>query len=138
MKHREINFRLRIPQPETRFRNLTGWLPSRGNVIFTLIIAGLLVLAQSAGALPLGRTQTVPDAASTGTIAYQGRLADAAGASINNKVGMTFRLYEAAEAGTPLWTEPWIGTNEVNVSDGLFNVMLGRPDPTPTDHHRRP
>jgi hypothetical protein len=49
-------FTLEIPWPNmSRVRlasRLTGWLPTRGNVIFTLVIAALLVLAQSAGALP--------------------------------------------------------------------------------------
>jgi hypothetical protein len=40
-------------------RRLTGWLPSRGNVIFTLLMIALLVLAQSAGALPMPVTQHV-------------------------------------------------------------------------------
>ena len=38
---------------------------------------------------------------------------------------MTFRLYSAASGGTPLWEETWTGPNSVQVSDGLFNVMLG-------------
>ena len=38
---------------------------------------------------------------------------------------MIFRLYNAASGGTPLWTEQWTGSNSVQVSDGLFNVMLG-------------
>jgi hypothetical protein len=94
-------------------------------VIFTLVIAALLVLAQSAGALPLGRPQAAPAAASTGTIAYQGRLADAAGAPLTGTYNMIFRLYDAATGGTPLWSEPWTDSNGVKVSDGLFNVMLG-------------
>jgi hypothetical protein len=115
---------LRIPLPSGR-----GWmrhlLPTPGNVIFTLVMIGLLVAAQSVGALPLARTQTAPDAASTGTIAYQGRLADAAGAPLTGTYNMIFRLYAAGTGGTPLWSEQWTGSNGVKVSDGLFNVMLG-------------
>ncbi|MBM4456452.1 MAG: hypothetical protein FJ011_01595 [Chloroflexi bacterium] len=66
-----------------------------------------------------------PTAASTGTIAYQGRLADATGAPLTGTYNMTFRLYTGATGGTPLWSEQWTGTNGVKVSDGLFNVMLG-------------
>jgi len=124
MKHREINFRLSIPQPEIRF-HWRGWLPTRGNVLFTLVMIALLVAAQTAGALPLSRTQTAPAAASTGTIAYQGRLADAAGAPLTGTYNMIFRLYDAATGGMPLWSEQWTGSNGVRVSDGLFNVMLG-------------
>ncbi len=121
MKHREINFRLSIPQPEIRF-HWRGWLPSRGNVLFTLVMIALLVAAQTAGALPLARSQTAPAASSTGTIAYQGRLADAAGAPLTGTYNMIFRLYDAATGGTPLWSEPWTGSNGVRVSDGLLRA----------------
>ena len=33
-------------------RNLRAWLPSRGNVLFTLLVIGALFWAQSAGAFP--------------------------------------------------------------------------------------
>jgi len=104
---------------------LHSWLPSRGNVIFTLVMIALLIAAQSVGALPLGRPQTAPSSASTGTIAYQGRLADASGAPLTGTYNMIFRLYTGATDGTPLWSEQWTGANGVKVSDGLFNVMLG-------------
>jgi len=94
-------------------------------VIFTLAMISLLVAAPSVGALPLGRAPAAPEAASTGTIAYQGRLADATGAPLTGTYNMTFRLYTGATGGTPLWSEPWTGSNGVKVSDGLFNVMLG-------------
>ncbi len=130
MKQREITFRLRLPQPEVRF-HWRSWLPTRGNVIFTLVIAALLVLAQSVGALPLGQPLVAPEAASTGTIAYQGRLADASGKPLTGTYSMIFRLYTGATGGTPLWSEPWTGSNGVKVSDGLFNVMLGSLTPMP-------
>ena len=130
MKQREITFRLRLPQPEVRF-HWRSWLPTRGNVIFTLVIAALLVLAQSVGALPLGQPLVAPEAASTGTIAYQGRLADASGKPLTGTYSMIFRLYTVATGGTPLWTEQWTGSNGVRVSDGLFNVMLGSLTPMP-------
>ncbi len=44
---------------------------------------------------------------------------------------MSFRLYAAATGGTALWTEQWTGSNGVQVSDGLFNVMLGSLTPIP-------
>jgi hypothetical protein len=105
------------------------WLPSRGSVLFTLLVVGALLWAASAGALPL----RAPAAAgtSTGTIAYQGRLADANGNPLTGTYNMIFRLYDAASGGTPLWTEQWTGSNGVRVSDGLFNVMLGSLTPVP-------
>ena len=102
--------------------SLRTWLPSRGNVLFTLLVVGGLLWASSAGAFPLG----VPTAStSTGTIAYQGRLADTSGNPITATMPMIFRLYNAATGGVPLWEEQWTGSNSVRISDGLFNVMLG-------------
>ncbi|MBK6432681.1 hypothetical protein [Candidatus Amarolinea dominans] len=108
---------------ERKAVSFTRLLPTPGNVIFTLAMIALLVLAQSAGALPLRLTG--PDAPSTNTIAYQGRLADAAGAPLTGTYSIIFRLYNAASGGAPLWEEQWTGTNGVRISDGLFNVMLG-------------
>jgi hypothetical protein len=75
------------------------------------------------GALTLGAP--LADSASTSVIAYQGRLADANGVPITQTVSMIFRLYSAASGGVFLWEEQWTGSNSVQVSDGLFNVMLG-------------
>lgn len=102
-------------------------MPTPGNIIFTILILAGLLWAQGAGALPLA----APSAASTGTIAYQGRLADTAGAPLTGTYNMTFRLYSAASGGAPLWEEQWTGANSIQVSDGLFNVMLGSLAPIP-------
>ena len=104
--------------------NWRAWLPSRGNVLFTLLVVAGLLWAQSAGALPLGRVTGAPLQTST-TIAYQGRLADANGNPLTGTYNMIFRLYDVPTGGTPLWEEQWTGSNAVKVSDGLFNVMLG-------------
>ncbi len=106
------------PEPRRRLRHL---LPTPGNVIFTLVMIAVLLWAQSAGAVPF----RPENAASTGTIAYQGRLADSSGNPLTSTLAMSFRLYSAVTGGTPLWTEQWTGSNGVKVSDGLFNVMLG-------------
>lgn len=100
-----------------------NWLPSRGNVIFTLVIVFALFWAQAANALPWSQPSLSPT--STGTWPYQGRLADSAGTPITATVPMVFRLYSAGTSGVPLWEENWTGPNSVQVSDGLFNVMLG-------------
>jgi len=106
------------------------WLPSKGNTLFTIIVIAILLWAQNIGAINL---LAAPNAAtnSTGTIAYQGRLADSGGTPITNTVNMIFRLYSAASGGTPLWEEQWTGANSVQVSGGLFNVMLGSLTPIP-------
>ncbi len=118
------NFNIRIPVPDLNgLRRLKAWLPSRGNVLFTLLIVGALMWAQTVGAFP----SRAPSAASTstGSVAYQGRLANASGTPLTGAYSMVFRLYNAASGSAPLWTENWTGSNSVQVNDGLFNVMLG-------------
>ena len=92
-------------------------LPNPG----TLVLMVLLALVVPTLAAPL----RAPGAVSTSVISYQGRLADADGNPITGKVNMEFRIYDVPTGGTPLWEEYWTGGNAVDVSDGLFNVMLG-------------
>jgi len=129
-KHIAWAVNLDVPWPSLPATSLRWLLPTPGNALFTLLVVGALLWAASAGALPL----RAPAAAgtSTGTIAYQGRLADANGSPLTGTYNMIFRLYDAASGGTPLWTEQWTGSNSVRVSDGLFNVMLGSLTPIPT------
>lgn len=124
MQFKEL--KIRVPWPEIHgSAHWKRFLPTPGNAIFTLVMIGLLIAAQSVGALPLGRPSSAPVTTSTGTIAYQGRLADSASSPLTGTYNMIFRLYNAASGGTPLWEEQWIGPNAVQVSDGLFNIMLG-------------
>ena len=112
------------------WESLGKWLPGRGNVLFTLLVVAGLFWVQNASALSV--QQTSPSSAS-GTIAYQGRLADGNGQPIEAATHpMVFRLYasDAADA-IPLWTENWTASSAVEVSDGLFNVMLGSLEPIP-------
>ncbi len=118
-----VNLQIRLPEL-TRLSALKYWLPSRGNVLFTLLVVTLLLLAQAVGALPTSRL-SLPASSSTSTIAYQGRLADADGNPLTDTVNMIFRLYDLQVGSAPLWEEQWTGSNGVQVSDGLFNVMLG-------------
>jgi len=108
---------------------LRDWLPSRGNVLFTLLVVCCLVGTSRVWAAP----QSAPAQAgtSTSTIPYQGRLADASGAPLTGTYILTFRLYNVASGGSPLWEEIWIGANNVQVTNGLFNVMLGSITPIP-------
>jgi hypothetical protein len=87
----------------------------------TLVIVGLLFLAQSAGALP-GVTSAEPLAPSQTLISYQGTLTDKGGNPVNATVSMEFALYDAATGGNLLWGPE---TQAVSVSDGLFHVLLG-------------
>jgi len=92
-------------------------LPNPGTLILMIVL--LLTLPTLAGSLHN------LNAASISTIPYQGRLADASGNPITGKQNMEFRLYDVPVGGTPLWEEFWTGANSVDVSDGLFSVMLG-------------
>jgi hypothetical protein len=128
---------VRIPEIPLWWPDLPGnwrtWMPSRGNVVFTLLVIASLLWAQSTGALPVGRVANSPLQTSTGTIAYQGRLADADGNPLTGTYNMIFRLYDVPTGGAPLWEEQWTGSNGVKVSDGLFNVMLGSLNPIGQD-----
>lgn len=62
------------------------------------------------------------------TISYQGRLSDASGLPISGTRNITFSLYTTATGGSPIWTETH---NNVPISNGLYNVMLGSVNPFP-------
>ena len=56
------------------------------------------------------------------TMSYQGVLMDAAGSPVADGAGdLTFILYDAATDGTMLWEE----TQQVDVANGIFNIILG-------------
>jgi hypothetical protein len=60
------------------------------------------------------------------TMSYQGALTDAGGNPVpDGNVSLTFRLYDVASGGTALWEE----TQEVAVSSGIFNAVLGSSTP---------
>ncbi len=54
-------------------------------------------------------------------INYQGVLKDNAGNLVNGSKSLTFKLYKVATNGTALWNE----TQNADVRDGIFNVVLG-------------
>jgi hypothetical protein len=122
---KQLKPRFSIPSSLSRI-NWHAWLPTRGNVLFTLIAVLALFLVQTAGAF----SQEATDASTT-SWPYQGRLADTAGNPLTGVYPMIFRLYSASSGGIFLWEEQWTGPNSVQVSDGLFNVMLGNLTPIP-------
>ena len=115
------------PQPGgSRLRRIGRWfLPNGG----TLLLVALLIVTVNVWARPAA----APAANSVTTIPYQGRLADLNGDPITGRVNMEFCLYDVPVDGTPLWQEYWTGGDAVNVSDGLFSVMLGSLNPTLVD-----
>ncbi len=92
-------------------------MPNLGSVVLVLILLTTFPGLAAQSSAPMGT--------SLSTIPYQGRLADASGHPITARQNMEFRLYDTPVGGTPLWEEFWTGGNSVNVSDGLFSVMLG-------------
>ncbi len=55
------------------------------------------------------------------TIAYQGRLLDAAGTPVQGTVDLRFAVFEALNTTTPLWCE----NQRIGLSDGYYAVQLG-------------
>ncbi len=99
-----------------------NWL---GRQLVSSLIPVALVLILLTTFPGLAAQSSAPMGTSLSTIPYQGRLADASGNPITDRQNMEFRLYDTPVGGTPLWEEFWTGGNSVNVSDGLFSVMLG-------------
>lgn len=130
MQYHEFKFRVR-KFDISGLKKLARWLlPTPGNVIFTALVLITVFWADVVQALPWS-PQAVPPGLSTGTWPYQGRLADSAGNPITDTLPMTFRIYSANSGGDMLWEERWEGASNVQVSDGLFNVMLGSLNPIP-------
>jgi hypothetical protein len=55
---------------------------------------------------------------------YQGKITQN-DIALNGLYDMTFRLYSGSCGGTLLWTEIHNGASQVQVTNGLFNVLLG-------------
>ena len=69
---------------------------------------------------------SVTEAAVNQQINYQGKLTDASSVSVaDGTYNIKFRLYVDSSTTTPLWTELRESSNRVQVTSGLFSVMLG-------------
>lgn len=86
-----------------------------------LILAGLLLLVQAASARQ-EPAPAQPAAPSQTLISYQGTLTDENGNPVNDTVSMVFALYDAPGVGNLKWGPE---TQSVQVTNGLFNVLLG-------------
>ena len=93
----------------------------RFSLLRHLTLLGLL------GGMLVGPTQaqTYPH-----PVSLQGLLLGADGNPLAGNYDLTFRIYDAPEGGSPLWTETH---NSVLVSDGLYNVSLGLNPNLPPD-----
>jgi hypothetical protein len=66
-------------------------------------------------------------------INFQGYLTDSLGQAVDDSaLFMEFYLFDAPEAGNELWAEP----QDVNVVEGVFNVLLGQFNPIPDSAFR--
>jgi len=54
-------------------------------------------------------------------INYQGKLTDANDDPVNDSVNITIKIYDVESGGTALWSE----TQSVNVTRGIFSMLLG-------------
>ncbi len=96
---------------------LGGAMPAR-NLFVLLIVA---MVASVALAIP-------------NEIQYQGKLTDDGGVGLNGDFEMSFRIFDAPTAGTLLWTElHHAPADEVTVTKGLFDVLLGSLTPIALD-----
>ena len=125
MNRKQVSFSFAIPWPNLgqACAFARKWLLPNPGTLALMVIVALAVPA-------LAGPSRAPTATSTSTISYQGRLADSSGNPLTDKVNIEFRIYDVPAGGVPLWTEMWTGGNAVDVSDGLFNVMLGSIDNT--------
>ena len=75
--------------------------------------------------------------AATGTnkqISFQGKVVNTDGTNVaNDNYDFEFKLYSVSTGGTAIWTETRITTNQVTVTDGVFQVNLGSVTALPGD-----
>ena len=84
-----------------------------------IIVAGMLFLFT--GIWCFSAIAAVPK-----TMSYQGYLTDVAGTPVSGSRSMTFRLYNVADGGSPLWSETQPAVELVN---GIYQVTLGSLSP---------
>jgi hypothetical protein len=59
------------------------------------------------------------------TLTHQGRLYDASGAAVTGQKTLTFKIYDTANAATPIWSEKVV----VTFDEGYFSTDLGAASP---------
>lgn len=120
MKYHEFKVRVPAVSPPQIHSRLVKWLPSRGNVLFTLLTVLMLVMTQRLWA---GPSFANPPGPSATTVNYQGRLADNNGTPLSGTFAITFAIYNAATGGSIMWGPETHAA--VTVNQGLFAVGLG-------------
>ena len=69
------------------------------------------------------------------TVNYQGRIYDDGGQPVNADITLDIAIYDDSTGGNVKWSET---IENVEVNDGLFNVILGLPDGIPDSVFREP
>ena len=83
-------------------------------MLMVIMISGVIVFPAPTPAAP------------PNLINYQGSLTDTGGVPVDGSFPMTFRIYDVATGGTPLYEE----SQSVTVTQGIYNVLLGSITPT--------
>ncbi|MEI6494906.1 MAG: hypothetical protein WCO03_02475, partial [bacterium] len=90
------------------------------------LVTRSLVRVSLAVVLLILATFSLSFAAFSHTINYQGKLTGSNNIAVaDGNYNLTFRLYTTSTGGSPVWTETLTTTNTVNITSGLFSVMLG-------------
>lgn len=98
MNKKHVVFDIPVPSLGSASAFARKWLlPNPG----TLVLMVILALSAPAIAGP----RQAPQATSTSTISYQGRLADPEGNPLTGYFTMEFRIYDDPAVGSPLWEE---------------------------------
>jgi len=100
--------------------------------IFTFLVTGLVTLFVLAAITRASVASNLKSSASSvpSRLSYQGLLTDSNGSGIDTDINLTFKLYNTLSGGSALWTEAQSG---VHVTNGLFQVYLGKITPLPGD-----
>lgn len=92
-----------------------------------LFFAAIVMVAITG--IVMGRPTPLAKAAFNGVMNYQGKLTNSSYVAVaDGTYNMRFKLYDALTDGSLLWTETRTGGNKVQVTNGLFSVMLGEVD----------
>ena len=96
-------------------RTWQRWLPTPGNIIFTVIAIAVTLVVQQ---IMAAATNT-----QVNLIHYQGYLTNSDGTPVNGNRNLSFKLYDAPTGGNLIWGPE----NHLNipVTNGLFNIGLG-------------
>ncbi len=100
-------------------------LISAKHIFAVIFVFTIMVLVGVLGTLAISSVQDV-FAAINKQINYQGKLTNTSGVAVpDGTYNMEFKLYTVSSGGSPLWTETRTGGDKVQVTNGLFSVLLG-------------